>query len=198
MRGFRSLLHQLWRDEIGVILSAEAALLGTVAVIGATVGLSAVNKSVNDELTEVASAFRSLDQSYHIEGRHGCSAWTAGSSYRQPCVEESLEELHTFVGELEQHQHDSEHGRHHEEDSDDDGRRRNRHDRDDSDDRDSDADDDASEDDDAPPGRRRDRDDSGPREEDEPEDGVDVELRLDVQSSGEFAEPIRDRPAAGE
>ncbi len=195
MRGFRSLLHQLWRDEIGMILSAEAALLGTVAVIGTTVGLSAVSHSVNAELTEVASAFRSLDQSYHFEGRHGCGAWTAGSSYRQPCVEESLEELHTFVGELEQHQHHSEHGRQHEEDADDDGRHRDRHDADDDEDedRDDEGDDDESDADDAD-----DDDDSRPRERDE-DDGDEVELRLDVQSSGaEFAEPTRVRPAAGE
>ncbi len=199
MRGFRSLLHQLWQDEIGVILSAEAALLGTVGVIGATVGLSTVNKAVNDELTEVASAFRSLDQSYHFEGRHGCGAWTAGSSYRQPCVEESLKELQTFVGEIEQHQNHSEHGRHHEEDADDDGRHRDRHDADDdgdSEDHDDGRDGDDSEaDDDTPRGRRRDRDDSESRD----DDGGELELRLDVQSSGaEFAEPIRIRPAAGE
>ena len=39
------------QDERGFVLSAEAVLLGTVGVIGATVGLGAVAESVNDELT---------------------------------------------------------------------------------------------------------------------------------------------------
>ncbi len=56
------------QDERGFVLSAESVLLGTVGVIGASVGLGAVAESVNDELTEVAMAFRSLDQSYKVEG----------------------------------------------------------------------------------------------------------------------------------
>lgn len=71
-------LHELWRDESGAVLSAEVVLLGTLGVIGATVGLSALSKSVNDELTELAFAIRSLDQSYGYEGMKGCRAWTAG------------------------------------------------------------------------------------------------------------------------
>ncbi len=205
MRRLRSLLYEFWNDEIGVILSAEAALLGTVAVIGTTVGLSAVSHSVNEELTEVASAFRSLDQSYHFEGRHGCGAWTAGSSYRQPCVEESLEELQTFVEEFEEHQHHTEHGRHHEESDDDDdrddrgqGRRESDDDHDDRGDGRRDSDDD---DDDRP--RRgqdndRDEDDERPRSR-ERNDRDDDELSLEIDATAdEFSEPIRIRPAAGE
>ena len=88
-----NLFMQLLRDEHGFVLSAEMALLGTVGVIGATVGLSAVAKSVNDELTDVAMAFRSLDQSYCFEGASGCGSYTAGSSYQQAPVEQSLREL---------------------------------------------------------------------------------------------------------
>lgn len=92
-------LHELWRDESGAVLSAEVVLLGTLGVIGATVGLSALSKSVNDELTELAFAIRSLDQSYGYEGMKGCRAWTAGSSYVQQPVEESLAELCGYVDE---------------------------------------------------------------------------------------------------
>ncbi len=92
-----NLFTQLLRDEYGFVLSAEMALLGTVGVIGATVGLSAVARSVNEELTDVAMAFRSLDQSYCFEGRSGCGSYTAGSSFRQVPVERSLRELREEV-----------------------------------------------------------------------------------------------------
>ncbi|MFG0334948.1 MAG: hypothetical protein ACF8TS_16450 [Maioricimonas sp. JB049] len=95
-------LRELWRDECGAVLSAEVVLLGTLGVIGATVGLSALSKSVNDELTELAFAIRSLDQSYCYEGRTGCRSWTAGSCYIQPPVEESLAELGVYVDELQE------------------------------------------------------------------------------------------------
>ncbi|QDU36188.1 hypothetical protein Mal4_04720 [Maioricimonas rarisocia] len=95
-------LRELWRDECGAVLSAEVVLLGTLGVIGATVGLSALSKSVNDELTELAFAVRSLDQSYGYKGMKGCGSWTAGSCYTQPPVEESLAELGVYVDELEE------------------------------------------------------------------------------------------------
>jgi hypothetical protein len=55
---------------------------------------------VNDELTELAFAFRSLDQSYSIPGTKGCCAWTAGSEYIQPDVDESLADLGAEVEKL--------------------------------------------------------------------------------------------------
>lgn len=87
------LLNRLWQDEAGVILSAETVLLGTVGVMAAVVGMGTVTNAVNDELEETAFAIRSLDQSYCIRGHRGCSAWTAGSSYIQPPVHESLARL---------------------------------------------------------------------------------------------------------
>jgi hypothetical protein len=97
-QGFEmNLFTQLLRDESGFVLSAEMAILGTVGVIGATVGLSAVARAVNDELTDVAMAFRSLDQSYCFEGASGCGSYTAGSSYKQAPVEHSLKELRVKV-----------------------------------------------------------------------------------------------------
>ena len=83
-------LHALLRDESGAVLSSELVMVGTVGVVGATVGLSALKESVNQELVDVAKAVRSLDQSYCIEGTKGCGAWTAGSSFQQEPVEKSL------------------------------------------------------------------------------------------------------------
>jgi Flp pilus assembly pilin Flp len=87
------LLNALWRDETGAVLTAETVLVGSVAVLGVTVGLSTVATAVNDELTEMGFAIRSLDQSYGFAGHSSCRAWTAGSYYTQPRVEDSLAEL---------------------------------------------------------------------------------------------------------
>lgn len=87
------LLKNFWSDEAGLVMSAELVLLGTVGVLGATVGLSAASTAVNDEMIEFSHAIRSLDQSYHVEGHQSCRAWTAGSTYRQQDVKISLADL---------------------------------------------------------------------------------------------------------
>lgn len=88
-------IGKFWRDECGALLSAETVAVGTITVIGATAGLSTVAKSVNSELGEVALAIRSLNQSYAYPGHtsRGGLVFTAGSSYTQPPVEKSLEEI---------------------------------------------------------------------------------------------------------
>lgn len=90
----KSILNDLWRDESGAVVTSELVLLGTVGVLGATVGLNQVSDALNGELRDVASAVRSLDQSYHIPARRSCTgAWTACSTFRQAPVEQSLQEL---------------------------------------------------------------------------------------------------------
>lgn len=95
-----NLWTHFWADEQGMILSAETVLLGTVGVIGATVGLGAMARSVDEEMTDLARSFRSLDQSYHIEGRKHGSAWTAGSGFQQESVEVSLKKLDAEIERL--------------------------------------------------------------------------------------------------
>ncbi|MBL8819460.1 MAG: hypothetical protein JNL58_25735 [Planctomyces sp.] len=94
-------LKSLWTDEVGVILSAEAVVVGTVAVVGLTAGMSVVATSVNEELKDVGFAIRSLDQSYEIPGQQGCGAMTAGSSFKQEPVKESLKELSSVYRDAE-------------------------------------------------------------------------------------------------
>ncbi|QDV48765.1 hypothetical protein [Gimesia fumaroli] len=94
-----NLLKTFWSEEAGLVMSAELVMLGTVGVLGATVGLSAASTAINDEMVEFSHAIRSLDQSYHIEGHKSCRAWTAGSSYRQQDVAVSLADL---CGQTEQ------------------------------------------------------------------------------------------------
>jgi hypothetical protein len=96
------LIQQLWSDENGILLSAEAVVVGTVAVVGLTAGLSVVAKSVNEELQDMAYAIRSLDQSYSIPAQDGCGAHTAGSSYTQAPVKKSLAELCEVIEKAEQ------------------------------------------------------------------------------------------------
>lgn len=86
-------MRDLWRDDGGAVLTAEAVLVGSVAVLGVTVGLSTVATAVNEELKEFSYAIRSLDQSYGFVGQSSCRAWTAGSYYTQPKVEVALAEL---------------------------------------------------------------------------------------------------------
>ena len=96
------LFTKLWNDEAGVLLSAEAVVVGTVAVVGLTTGLTVVANSVNEELQDVAFAIRSLDQSYSVPAQNSCGAHTAGSSFTQEPVEKSLDELCEVVRTAEQ------------------------------------------------------------------------------------------------
>jgi hypothetical protein len=88
-----SLILELWNDESGLILSAEAVTIGTIGVLGSIVGLTAVGNAVNAEMKEFAAGIRSLDQSYAYAGQRGCRSWTAGSCYIQQNVQQSLAEL---------------------------------------------------------------------------------------------------------
>lgn len=140
------LLRTLWNDECGAILSAELVMVGTLGVVGVTVGLATVSEAVNGELTEFAMAIRSLDQSYCVEGQSSRRAWTAGSSYIQQDVEESLAELQGHIDdrddEFDEHRRhrdnrraDDRDDRRRRNDDDYDDRRRGRYEDDDRDDR---------------------------------------------------------------
>src|SRR5690606_4419320 len=59
------LLTRLWTDERGFVISSELVLLGTLGVLGATAGLHVAATAIDEELFDVACAFRSLDQSYY-------------------------------------------------------------------------------------------------------------------------------------
>jgi hypothetical protein len=97
-------LQDFWRDECGAVLSAEAVVVGTVVVAGATAGLSMVGKAANDELRDVARSLRSLDQSYTIHGFKMTNgrAHTAGSMFVQEPVAESLKALDHEAARAEQ------------------------------------------------------------------------------------------------
>ncbi len=77
----KSILRRLWRDQAGVVVSAEAVLVATTVLLGLIVGLATVRDGVNNELADVAQAIDDLDQSYEIEEIRGHSAAVAESEY---------------------------------------------------------------------------------------------------------------------
>jgi hypothetical protein len=76
----KQMIHQLWHDELGVVVSAELVLVLTIAVIGTTVGLSEVSHAVVQELNDFGDAIGSLNQSYGYSGFHGLigGGWGGG------------------------------------------------------------------------------------------------------------------------
>ena len=62
------MLNKLFRDESGVIISAELALVLTIAVLAMVVGLSEVAVAVNTELNDISNAVGALNQSYVVTG----------------------------------------------------------------------------------------------------------------------------------
>lgn len=73
---------KLLNDENGFLISAELILVSTIAVLGLVVGLSEVAHNINNELEDVASAFGSINQSFHANGQQSCGKGSiAGSSF---------------------------------------------------------------------------------------------------------------------
>ena len=62
------MLRKLFNDESGVIISAELALVLTIAVLAMVVGLSEVAVAVNTELNDISNAIGALNQSYTFTG----------------------------------------------------------------------------------------------------------------------------------
>jgi DNA repair exonuclease SbcCD ATPase subunit len=96
-----SWLKSLWTDESGSVLTAEAVLLGSMGIAGATVGLNMASDSMNEELKDVSRSIRHLDQSYEVAGFSGCRAKTAGSCFQQEDVKKSIKELDKREQELQ-------------------------------------------------------------------------------------------------
>ena len=63
-----NLLKKMWTDEVGVILSAETVMLGTIGVLAMTAGVGVMGSAMNEELADVSRAFRSFDQSFQVTG----------------------------------------------------------------------------------------------------------------------------------
>lgn len=80
------MLHQLFNDEAGFVISAELVLVATLVVLGLIVGLSEVQHAVVSELNDVGDAIGKLNQSYSFSGfskhdKYSCHAFTRGSAF---------------------------------------------------------------------------------------------------------------------
>jgi hypothetical protein len=62
------ILKKLWKDEVGVVMSAETVMLGTMGVLAMTAGVGTMATAVNSELGEMGKAFRGFDQSFSAPG----------------------------------------------------------------------------------------------------------------------------------
>ena len=91
------LAKRLWNDQAGFIISAELVLISTVGVIGLVTGLTCLRNAVNDELSDVACAIKSLDQSYCYTGFHSykdkCSCVTKARTAGSTNIRSSYEEI---------------------------------------------------------------------------------------------------------
>ena len=62
------MLNTFWKDEEGVILSAEIVLLGTILVLGMIVGLVELQAAVVAEMSDLGDAIGNMDQSFQVPG----------------------------------------------------------------------------------------------------------------------------------
>ncbi len=81
---YRKMFNTFWKDEEGVILSAEIVLLGTILVLGMIVGLVEVQSAVVAEMGDLGDAIGNMDQSYQVPGivsfNHGNNCGGIGAS----------------------------------------------------------------------------------------------------------------------
>lgn len=74
------LLHRLWTEEEGYILSSEVVLLGSLLIVGSIAGITAVRDSIVGEMEDVSRSLGGLNQSFSIVGiehtnRSGVGTW---------------------------------------------------------------------------------------------------------------------------
>ena len=72
----------LWQDEAGFVISAELALVSTIATLGMVSGLAEASHNVHNELHDVGSAVGSLDQSFSYQGSSGQMISFSDSDHR--------------------------------------------------------------------------------------------------------------------
>jgi Flp pilus assembly pilin Flp len=75
------LLHRLWKDQRGFVISTELVLIAVLLVIGLIAGLTTLRDQVVQELGDLAAAIGSINQSYSFSGVTGHSSSTAGSVF---------------------------------------------------------------------------------------------------------------------
>ena len=75
------ILHRLWTEETGAILSSEVMLVSSILVIGVICGLGSLRDSVTTELADLAQALGNVNQSYSYSGTQGHHTFNGGGQF---------------------------------------------------------------------------------------------------------------------
>ena len=67
-------LHRLWVEDGGFVISTEAIVILTMIICATVVGWQAVREAVVSELADIGAAIAAIDQSYSYAGFEGHSA----------------------------------------------------------------------------------------------------------------------------
>ena len=76
------IVNALWQDEAGFVISAELALVSTIASLGMVAGLAEASNQVHGELHDVGAAVGSLDQSFTYTRTNGQVVSHSDSDHR--------------------------------------------------------------------------------------------------------------------
>lgn len=71
----------LWNDSRGGVFTTELLLVTSFVVAGVSAGLAHYRDSIQAELTDLAAAVQTLNQSYVFSGVRSPAAKTAGSQF---------------------------------------------------------------------------------------------------------------------
>jgi len=71
----------LWNDSRGGVFTTELLLVTSFVVAGVATGLAHYRDSIQTELTDLAAAVQTLNQSYAFSGVRAPAARTAGSQF---------------------------------------------------------------------------------------------------------------------
>lgn len=76
------MLRRFWKDDGGAIMSTELVILVTVVGLGIVAGATQLRNSVNNELNDVSSALRGINQSYYVPPiQSRCGSYVSGSYF---------------------------------------------------------------------------------------------------------------------
>ena len=74
-------LHQLWNEDAGFVMTSEATIMLTMLVCASIVGWQAVRVGLVSELTDLADSIAAIDQSYSYAGFISPDLTLAGSFF---------------------------------------------------------------------------------------------------------------------
>lgn len=76
----RKTFAKMWNDDAGIV-AFEYLLVATIVGIALVVGLAAVSNALNAELSELAGAILTLNQTYSYATQSTCVSNSGGSSF---------------------------------------------------------------------------------------------------------------------